>query len=157
MTQTQTFQWGKTGQIFSSSLVWMSCASWFSLITWAFFPHQNLAKCCFKKIFWQKSFLIPMRAYYIEKKDETCIEKKTWQKKLRNEQGHWDLLLKWTVRHNLSLCGRSEIYSARFMTITFKYSLVTDGRADGSEFTEGRNEDWIGLAGSNRAISLSLI
>lgn len=43
------------------------------------------------------------------------------------------------------------------MTITFKYSFVTDGRADGSEFAEGRNEDWMGLAGSNRAISPSLI
>lgn len=84
--------------------------------------------------------------------------------KKRNEQGHRDhihnshsSLLIWSVRHNLSHCGRSEIHSAAFMTIGFKYSMVTDGEGDGSVLAEGGNEVWMGLTGSNRAISLSLI
>lgn len=48
------------------------------------------------------------------------------------------------------------------MMTGFKYSMVTDGRADGSEFVryeenEGSNEVWMGLTGGNVVISLSLI
>lgn len=66
------------------------------------------------------------------------------------------------MKLNLSHCGRSEIHSAGFMTIGFKYSLVTDGRTDGKEFAqceenEGSNEVWMVLTGGNGGISLSLI
>ena len=56
------------------------------------------------------------------------------------EQSHGDhihnihsSLLIWSVRLNLSHCGRSEIQSAGSRTIGFKYSIVIDGKADGSE------------------------
>lgn len=71
-------------------------------------------------------------------------------------------LLIWSLKLNLSHCGRSEIQSAGFRTTGFKYSMVTDGRADGSAFAhceenEGSNEVWMGLTGGNGGISLSLI
>lgn len=81
-----------------------------------------------------------------------CMERwKMWGGKQRNEPGRRDdihnshsSLLIWSVRLYLSHCGRSEIRSAGSMTIGFKYSMVTDGRADGSEFLqceiEGTNE-----------------
>lgn len=71
-------------------------------------------------------------------------------------------LLIWSLRLNLSYGGRSEIQSAGFRMTGFKYSMVTDGRADGSELAqceenEGSNEVWMGLTGGKGGISLCLI
>ena len=41
--------------------------------------------------------------------------------------------------------------------IGFKYSRVTDGKADGSQFTEGSNEVEMGLTGDNVEILLNNI